>query len=313
MTDRVGHLPGVENAEAVLRRELARGDAMAETLLPVLRHLVAAEADPAVSEEILAHVRGMLADLAQTLLDDGAGDDPMRERLIRALLEDPAILAHLHALALEWQLARRLQARLALDPVASPLLQALISSPHADTRDRAMAFLAAQARWCQAQRRMKLGWSELPADLLDAALIALRATAGEAAARTEATIRRSYDEAAGRLALAARLLVELDQGGLDEGGVKGGAPAALSIAHAGASLFLTALALASGTAREAAVLSTHPAQMARLALALKGAGLGPAQVREQVMALHGHAALPAGIDGADGDLAARILASGPPA
>lgn len=306
MIDRVGHSPGVEDAEAALRRELARGDAMAETLAPLLRQLIAAEDDSLFGEDILAQVRGMLADLAQGLLADVPDDDAARERLIRALLDSPALLAHLHALAREWQLSQRLQARLALDPVVPPLVQALIASPHADTRETAMAYLAAQARWCQAQRKMKLTWRELPGDLLHTALISLGTTIGEAAARTDAAIRRSYDEATGRLGLAARLVA-----GLDDLEPDGGARAALSIPHAGVSLFLTALALGSGTARESAVFSTHEAQVARLALGLQGAGLEPAQIREQVMALHGHATLPPGLDRADGTLAARILASSP--
>lgn len=302
MIDRVGHPHGEEDVEAALHGELARGDAMAETLLPVLRHLVAAEDDSLFGEDILAHVRGMLADLANGLLDDPDQDEATRQRLFRALLDNPALLAHLHALALEWQLVQRLQARTALDPVVSPLLQALIASPDAETQGLAMTYLAAQARWCQAQRRMKLAWRELPGDLLHAALLSLRVTIGEAAAREDAEIRRSYDEAAGRLGLAARLVAGLEDGGRT----------ALSLSHAGVSLFLTALALESGMARDAAVLSTHEAQAARLALGLRSAGLDLMLVREQLMMLHGHAALPIGFDRADRELAARVLSSNPP-
>ena len=51
MIDRVGHPRGGEDVEAALRQELARGDAMAETVLPILRHLVAAEDDSVFSAD----------------------------------------------------------------------------------------------------------------------------------------------------------------------------------------------------------------------------------------------------------------------
>ena len=243
----------------------------------------------------------MLAELADGLLGAVTADAAQRDVLIRALIDNPALLAHLHALALEWQLAQRLEGRLALDPVVSPLLQALISSPDVETQGLAMTFLAAQARWCQAQRRMKLAWEELPGDLLHAALLSVSATVGEAAARTDAAIRQSFDEATSRLGLAARLVASLEDGGRT----------ALSISHAGVSLFLTALALRTGETRETATFSTHEAHLARLALGLRSAGLAPGEVCEQAMTLHGHAALPPGFERVDQGTAGRILASHP--
>ncbi|SFF98925.1 hypothetical protein SAMN05518801_10531 [Novosphingobium sp. CF614] len=317
MIDRAVPSASGENVEAVLREELARGDAMAETVLPILRHLIAAEDSSVFSDEILARIRGMLADLANGLLDALAGGTGQRgghvtgeaELLVRALIDNPALLSHLHALALEWQLTERLQLRLALDPVVSPLVQAMISSADGTTQGLAMTYLAAQARWCQAQRRMTLPPRELPGDLLHGLLLTVRALVGgapemtERTARMEAGIRQSYDEGASRLGLAARMITSLG----------GEAQAALSVAHAGVPLFLTALALGSGQARDTVVLSTHEAQLARLALALRSAGLEPGDVEKQFLALHPEVTLPAGFDRVGPDLAAAILSSGPPA
>ncbi|KHK91588.1 hypothetical protein [Novosphingobium malaysiense] len=312
MIDQAVHPANGENVEAVLREELARGDAMAQTVLPVLRHLVAAEDSSVFSDEILARVRGMLADLAGELLAVlAAGDEPTdigidAEHLTQAFIDNPGLLSHLHALALEWQLTERLQVRLSLDPVVSPLMQNLIASPDAATQDLAMTFLAGQARWCQAQRRMKLPLRELPGELLHAVLLTMRLVAQEApraadrVSYAEAAVRQSYDEGASRLGLASRLIMNLGSG----------AQAALSVNHAGVALFLSALAAGSGQDRDAVTFSTHEAQVARMALALRSAGLKPAAVEEQFLALHPEVTLPPGFERLGPDLAAAILSSG---
>lgn len=313
MIDRAVHPATGENVEAVLRDELARGDAMAETVLPVLRHLVAAEDGSVFSDEILARVRGMLASLSQELTGalfgpDNAGRQGAdhADHLTRAFIDNPGLLSHLHALALEWQLTERLQGRLALDPVVSPLLQVLISSPDPDAQGLAMRYLAAQSRWCQAQRRMKLPVRELPGDLLHGALLTLRAVMrdtpelADRLAEAEAGIRQGYDEGTSRLGLASRLIT----------GLGAEAQAALSIGHAGVSLFLTTLALGSGQRRDVVVLATHEAQVARFALALRAAGLKPSGVEEQFLALHPQVTLPPCFDRLSPDHAAAILASG---
>src|SRR3546814_14135649 len=65
-----------------------------------------------------SRIRGMLDGVVRTLLDTvsepGATD---AEPLARALIDCPALLSHLHALAVEWRIAEQLQVRLALDPV----------------------------------------------------------------------------------------------------------------------------------------------------------------------------------------------------
>jgi hypothetical protein len=316
MFDHAVHSADEVNVETVLRDELARGDAVAETVLPILRHLIAAEDSSVFSDEILARVRGMLASLSKALLDgfadladwrEPASHPPAQvEALTRAFLDNPELLAHLHAQALEWQLTERLQSRLSLDPVVSPLLQALISAQDGPTQDLAMKFLAAQARWCQSQRRMTLSLQELPGDLFHAVLVCLQTHMAEGSDMGERTelvasdFRKAYDEGSSRLGLASRLVLGMGRGG----------QAALEIGHAGVALFLTALALGSGQGRDAVVLSTHEAQLARLALALRTSGLKPAQVEQQFLALHPDVTLPDGFDRLNADLAAAILSSG---
>lgn len=316
MIDHGVHPPRTQTVEAVMRAELAHGDTMAGTILPILRHLISAEDNSVFSDEILARVRGMLSALANGLLDatfaaDGhavhGGHPPeLVDALTGAFMDNPALLAHLHCTALEWQLTERLQARLALDPVVSPLVQALIASPDSATQGLGMTFLAAQARWCQAQRRMELASHELPAELFHAALLAMRAISAadpdlaRRAALAETALRERYDEAASRLGLAGRLVVSMG----------GGAQAALSISHAGVALFLTALAMGSGQERDPVVLSTHKSQLARFALALRAAGQKPSLVEEQFLTLHPDVTLPTGFDRLGVDLAASILASG---
>ncbi|GGB86457.1 hypothetical protein GCM10011494_00960 [Novosphingobium endophyticum] len=311
MIDQAVHQADAPDVETALREELARGDAMARTIPPILRHLIAAEDSTLFSDEILARIRGMLADLAHGLLDaaperDG-GELPACEAdaLTRAFLDNPALLSHLHALALEWQLTERLQLWLAVDPVVSPLLLELASSRDSAAQELATKFLAAQARWCQSQTRMKLSFRDLPGELFQTMLAPLRAHFGdgagmaERAAKAEHEFRVSHDESASRLGLASRLVMSMGTG----------ASAGLSVSHAGAALFLTALAQGSGQGRDAVVFSTHKAQLARLALALRIAGLGPRAAERELLALHPDFTPPPGFDSLSADQAAAILSS----
>jgi hypothetical protein len=275
-------MPSEEPVDALLRDELARGDAFLESAVPILRHLLAGEHSGAFADEIVARVRGGLGDLAAQLLaavsatpDPAAPDREAFDDLSAALLHLPGLLGHLHALALEWQLTERLQARLALDPALPPLLQALLASDDEATSGLAMQFLAAQARFAQTQRRMQLPLHELPADLLHGALVALRTVGGDESrlAEAEAALRAHYDESRTRLALAARLVI----------GMGGGAVAALAVPHAGIALFTTALALASGQDRDVVLLPLGSASGARLALALRAAGLKHEAIETQLL------------------------------
>lgn len=302
--------------EAVLGEELARGDVAMESAGPVLRHLLANDDASLFGDDVVSRVRGMVADMAEQLLScqaQAAGasepDEFIEERrdvLAATLIENPAILAHAHALALEWQLTERLQARAAIDPVLSPLLQALIASKDPEVAASAMAMLAAQARFVQQQRRMELPLTELPGDLLHAALLTLRSCAGEAedrsAARAEAHFREQFDESRSRLGLASRLVTAMG----------GGAMAALSVAHAGTAIFLAALALASGQSRSSAVMATNERQLARFALSLRAAGVKPAAIEEQFALFHPDVLLPDGFQDLRADRAAALLSMAAP-
>lgn len=302
--------PSEEPAEAALRAALAQGDAVIRSAAPVLRHLLGGGHHAIFADEIVARVRGGIGDIAGQLLDAVAlaggrecGDhgEELLGDLVAALTEIPGFLGHLHALALEWQLTERLQARLALDPTLPPALQALLAADDATTSALAMNLLAAQARFAQAQRRMQLPLGELPADLLHGALLAMR-TIGAAAVETtsaDGNIRREYDESRTRLGLIARLVT----------GMGKGAVAALALAQAGPAIFATALALASGQDRDVVILSTAERQAVRLALALRAAGLQQRAIDEQLLVLQGEV-VPIDWNLVDANRAATLLAAG---
>lgn len=310
-------VPG-PTVEELLREDLAAGDAQIGTYGPILRHLLASDEYSVFSDEIIARVRGMTTDMARQLLDEiaiaaEAGEEREHQSeavvaLVSCFVANPGLLRHCHALAIEWHLAERLQNRLALDPVLSPLLQALIASSENNTATHAMALLASQARFAQAQRRMQLPLIELPGDLLHAVFVALRTWGGDDAERqalclkAEAAIRTRYDEGRSRLGLMARLITAMG----------GGATAALSLGHAGAGMFLTALGLASGQDRDLAVMATSEGQYARLALALRAAGLKPQAIEEQFMTLYPDVTLPDNFDQMGADRAAALLAGASP-
>lgn len=288
---------------------------MAGTAVPILRHLIGADDLSIFSEETVARIRGMLADVARQLLDALVGDQGHRvhspgevEVVGHALLDNTALVAHLHALTLEWQLTERLQGQLGLDPVASPLLQRTLASARSSARSEAAAFLSAQVRWCHAQRGMALPLTELPAELLDIALYTLRTLAGfepalaERASVVEDELRRSHDEAATRIGLATRLLATLAEKGAHHG---------LSIRDAGVPLFVTAVAAASSQSRDSVLLYTHRSQAVRLSLALRATGLDDREVRAQVAALDPGYALPDGLAQIEAAEAAAILSAPP--
>lgn len=297
------------SVEAVLRDELARGDRVIGTIVPVLGHLLANHDLSLFSEEIISRVRGMGSDIARQLLHAEAiraGEDPRASvdsvggALTSQVLQNARLASHFHALALEWHLADRLEKRAAIDPVLSPLLQALIASDDEATAATAMAALASQARFVQAQRRMELPLGELPADLFHEVMREWSTAdcgSGNDKAAVIDNFRRDYDESAGRLGLLSRLVT----------GMGAGARAALAIEHAGPALFLTALASAIRCDRDLAVIATNDRQAARLALSLRAAGLKPREVQEQFLHLHPDATLPAGFENLRADEASTLL------
>ena len=305
----------VESVEQVLRAELGRGDLMIATARPILRHLLATDDHALFSDEVIARVRGMMLNVAGQLLFAQAEAAEARDRaayaaqrqdgLAQALSEDTAFLAHAHALVLEAQLAERLQARSGIDSVLPPLVQEFAAAKDAATAGLSMAVLAAQARFVQHCRRMELPLGELPGDLFHRALKLLGEHAGEdapAAEIAERQLRDGYEEAAGRLGLIARLVM----------GMGGRAVKALAINHAGLAIFATALAMASRQDRDMAVLSFADRQSARLALALRAAGLKQQEVEEQFLYLHPEVALPDGFETVRSDRAAALLAASQP-
>jgi hypothetical protein len=302
--------------DAALREDLALGDAMIRSVGPIMRHLLSSDQHSLFADEIVARVRGGAYDLAGQLLDELARAAGETERLdhpretfetyVEALTQAPGLVTHLHALAVESQLTERLQARLALDPVLPPLLQALLASTDPVTAALAMNLLAAQARFMQTQRRMQAPVTELPPDLMHAVLMVMRGLsdgeAEESARVAEAAIRSRYDESRTRLGIIGRLVTAMG----------GGAVAALNLPHAGAAIFASALSLCSNQDRDIVVLSTNEGQLARLALSLRAAGIKPTAIGEQILALHPEVTLPEGFDALGADRAAALLAvSGP--
>lgn len=299
----------------MLVEELAEADAALANVHPILRHLLGSEDHALFSDRIVAQVRAQLEDLARQLLiavEQAAGAAEPREAaeeavadLAAVLIAEPGLLGHAHALALEAQIAERLATRLSLDPVLSPLLQAQIASPSAETAATAMNALAAQARFIQAQRRGELALADLPGELLHAALMALRTHCAEndpgkagTAEVLEGAIRANFDETANRIGLLQRLIA----------GMGGGAHAALDLSDAGVALFATALAVGAGMDRDQALLALSEAQMPRLALALAASGLRHDAVERQFLALHPDIALPDGLETLRADRAAALLA-----
>lgn len=302
----------VESVETLLREELAQGDALISTATPILRHLLANDDQALFSDEVIARVRGMITDVARQLLhahaeaavivDRAAFLAEREDRLAALLIDEPALLAHVHALTLEAKLALQLQSRSNIDPVLSPLLQDLVASKDDVTAGSAMAVIAAQARFIQQHRSMALPVGELPGELFHKALLALRTQAGEgddAAAAAESALRGEYDEAHSRLGLISRLVMRMGKT----------APRALDLDNAGLAVFATALAMASSEERSVTVLSFSDRQFARLSLALRAAGLKQDALEEQFLYLHPGIELPEGFEKLSADRASLLLAS----
>jgi hypothetical protein len=305
----------VESVELVLRGELVRGDAILASARPILRHLLANDDHGLFNDETIARVRGMMTHVATQLLfaqaaaadaQDRAGYVARRQdALSQALFDDTDFLSYAHALTIEAQLASRLQARSGIDSVLSPLVEELVAAQETDLAALGMAVLAAQARFMQHYRRMELPLGELPGDLFHQALTLLSERAGDdvaAAEQAERNLRDTYDEGASRPALLTRVVMALGER----------AARALAIDHAGLAIFSTALAMASRQDRNLAVLSFADRQFARLALALRAAGLQQRAVEEQFLFLHPEIALPAGFDTLAADRAAALLAGSRP-
>lgn len=303
--------------ESLLRQDLFHADQAMLHMGPILRHLLQNDDRSIFSDEIIARVRGMLADVARQLVqamgeaaghaDAAAWAREAGPGLAEMLAAKPPLLHYLHMLAVEWQLTEKLQGRLAIDPVLTPLLQDVIASPDPDLAARGMNLLAAQARFGQQVRRMQTPLGELPTELHEIALATMKDyvgddAAGQAAAEmSEITLRQRRAVAASRLDLLAHIIAAL---GVDR-------PSTLQLDHAGAALFLSGLAVSAGLARETAIMCTTENQMPRLALSLVAANVRREGVVAIFSALHPDIAVPAGIERLDPARATALLANTP--
>lgn len=290
--------PQGNEVEAIMRQELALGDRALASVAPVLGHLLATPGQSLVSDDLVARMRGMLADIARQLLaaqaqatgarQGPAGTDLRIDALAGKLANSSTLLSHCYALAMEGLIARQLEQQAGIDPVLSPLMQELISSSDEATSELAMTAMASQARFMQSHRRMNLPLADLTADLFHEALQIwsnfARSDGPEVLFRTEARLRKGYDEGASRPGLLSRLTATLH----------GDAKAMLALEHAGFALFASIMASATRRPRELAVLACHERQVARLALTLRAAGLDADDVTRQIMVLHANVSLPDG-------------------
>lgn len=308
-------LNGDQQVDVTLRAELARGDMALSTLTPVLTHFLNTHDRSLFSDSIIARVRGMLRNASYRLLrveaeEIGANDvytyaDARADALGEELARHAAFLGHCHALAIEWQLADRLRGRNGIDPVLSPLLQSLIASEDGGLADAAMGTLAAQARFIEQQKRMEMPLAELPEDQFANFISVWRRQredlSEDLASTVENRIRDMRSENEARLSLLSRTVSGLGKR----------ADVALSLTHAGAAMFLSALAHKAGQERDIAVVSTNDRQLVRFALSLRAAGLSAAEARAQLRCLHPDATMPAAVEHVTSSEARALLESSP--
>ncbi|MES2492018.1 MAG: hypothetical protein V4579_01905 [Pseudomonadota bacterium] len=275
--------PTAAAGEALLRAELAEGAVLRSAIGPVLKQLVACIDLTAFSEEVIARTRGQMRSLADQLLRLAVPGNDIRTvqhgetaALAAALLDQPSIVLHCHAMALEARLTERLAGQAALDPVLSTLLRARLADPDAEIAELASAVLAAQARFMQSQRRMDLAPDDLPADVLHAVLITLGDVCGPPADPIMAAIRARYDEAHIRHGLLARLVLQLGPSW----------PVALDLAGSGVAIFLTALSFATMRDRAEVLLALGDGQQALLATMLSAAGVERVQIESTMQLIH---------------------------
>ncbi|WP_340587604.1 hypothetical protein [Erythrobacter alti] len=306
------------SADAVgdmLRAELAHGDAVLATTGPIIRHLLLNDDHTLFNDQVIAHIRGMTANIARQLIfavveQDGAQADNFigqRTNMLAAkLLDEAEFLSHLHALAIETLVSERLSQRIGIDPVRSPFLQELAVSSEQQISATAMRTIAAQARFVQQGHRMELAITELPQELFDLALSALidgLAREKDAVAAASAQLREYYDPSQRRAQHFATLV----------GMMEANATEALEIDRAGLAFFSSTLSLLSDQPRDFTILSLGEKQSLRLAVELCSAGLEKSLVEEQLHYLHPDLALPEGFENLTADDAMALLAKLPSA
>ena len=296
------------SVETILEDELARETRALRGVAPVVAHMLESAGQPLVNDAVVARLRGMLNSIAAQLLRGGAPsgqlslvDSQAVDALVDALAQDNALLNHLYALSVEGQLTLDLERNSTIDPVLSPLLQELIASDQPEIAELAMTTLAAQSRFMQSQRRMEHSINELPPELFANAISALRkgrSQWGGDDASIDA-LKSSYDEAAGRLGLLARLVSSMQSG----------AVAGLELGHAGTFLFASSLSALSGLSRDLSVLSCLDRQATRLAIALRATGLEDGAIERQFALIGLRHLLPSALTNISQAKAQRLLAA----
>ena len=268
-----------------LRDALRAEEVQSQASMAMLPHLLRETDDSLHTEAIVAHMRGLLRSLAIELLTDLAEASGEKARdvfvasrvaaLVDRLAANALVIEHAHHRALEWRIGRIVEERLHLDGVLSPLLQTFVGDEDQFVASTAMAVLAAQTRFSQAERRRELNTKDLPLEVLGAALSALRAEAedisDDAFMRTEQKVSSRFDESATRLSLLERLFgLRADRRG-----------DWLQLDQAGPALFLTALAQSTRQSRSTVAAACVTKSQARLALSLRAAGMRPEPVERQ--------------------------------
>lgn len=316
-------------AEALLRGDLQHADHALIHMGPILRHLLNNDDSSIFSDDVIARVRGMLADLARQLIHavgvaSGAVESPawasgggrqtdsdhaVRDELATMLSAQAPLLEHLHMLSVEWQMTERMQGYQGLDPVQSPIMQEIIGSADPDTAARGMNLLAAQARFGQSIRRMQIPLTELPHAIHQVALMVLHSHVAESPSPDSesdlAVVASAIDALRNARAMQSSRLDLLEHA---VSAARTLSPEGVSLDRAGVALFLTAMAHGSGLPREAVIMSTTESQVARLVLVLRAAGLDYADIVATFAALHPDLILPAEIAALDADHAADMLA-----
>ncbi len=271
--------------------QLARADDRLAAIASALEQHVVLGPARLLDDETVIRARALAGDLARQLADSG---HVMIDRVRDLLAANRPVMAHLHALVVEWRVASALAEQRALDPVLPPLWQRRLD-PEVVGNDAAMlttALVTAQTRMGEALRQMRLPLAELPGDLHHLAQQIAAAAGGD-----PASAHRSPDAPATRLVLLERALAGLGSDTLR----------ALRIDEAGLALFLTALAGAAGCSRETVALAMAEDTPIRLALLLRAAGLPRDHAARQLLAIRPDAdpALVAGV--ADGTAAEQVL------
>ena len=154
-----------------LQKQLAGEDFVISATSPILQHLLVNRDEALFSDEVIARVRGITANIAFQLLvaravEAGESDPAVaaisgQDAVARSLIEDEVFVAYIHALTLEAKLAESIRQRSGVDHVLSLLIQHLTASPDEKTVALAIRTIAAQARFIQ-QMRARAGtlWTD---------------------------------------------------------------------------------------------------------------------------------------------------------